>query len=228
MGRFRTITFSVRCTPPLPRRCKYLHRVSLSTEGAQPPPPPSYDLSTVQKRQRIRRGWVNSKLGIPLLLDLWASVASTLCNKSECNHPRIKLRVCLFRRFSCSSRNSSVSSFSTENWNCFFVIVLTLDPNDSRYSGHDGEFVITRSADRNSSISVQDLFVTRPKKGNDPGRGILGFRNTSGSLLFREANYTCIITLVYRHFCHYDDENSITLYSHLALHDNPQVCASWS
>lgn len=157
--------------PHPPLCCKYLHRVSLDG-GRATPYLTIFPKAAKDPAYYSPAWWVNSKLGIPSLPDL-ESLLLPSCNKSECNHPRTKLRVCLFRvsivpREILPCLHSFRVEHCTENRNCFFVIVLTQDSNDARQCWkHNEEFVITRSLDENSivsSVSVPDLFVTRPKK----------------------------------------------------------------
>lgn len=147
----------------------------LSTEGAQPPILRSFHGPKVAKDPAYYyptpAWWVNSKLGIPLLPDL----ERVCCFQAVINPNAIILEPrpsCLsLSRFSCSSRNSSASPFiskcrtlyrESKLFLCF--IVLTLDSDDTRYSGRrDREFVITL---RNSTYPYQICLLHGQRKNS--------------------------------------------------------------
>ena len=147
----------------------------LSTEGAQPPILRSFHGPKVAKDPAYYyptpAWWVNSKLGIPLLPNL----ERVCCFQAVINPNAIILEPrpsCLsLSRFSCSSRNSSASPFiskcrtlyrESKLFLCF--IVLTLDSDDTRYSGRrDREFVITL---RNSTYPYQICLLHGQRKNS--------------------------------------------------------------
>lgn len=147
----------------------------LSTEGAQPPILRSFHGPKVAKDPAhyypTPAWWVNSKLGIPLLPNL----ERVCCFQAVINPNAIILEPrpsCLsLSRFSCSSRNSSASPFiskcrtlyrESKLFLCF--IVLTLDSDDTRYSGRrDREFVITL---RNGNSTYQICLLHGQRKNS--------------------------------------------------------------
>lgn len=176
----------------------------LSTEGAQPPILRSFHGPKVAKDPAYYyptpAWWVNSKLGIPLLPDL----ERVCCFQAVINPNAIILEPrpsCLsLSRFSCSSRNSSASPFiskcrtlyrESKLFLCF--IVLTLDSDDTRYSGRrDREFVITLR-NGNSTYPYQICLLHGQRKNNRKNLEILKFKYLVFFRNVGKANYPRLV-----------------------------------
>lgn len=174
----------------------------LSTEGAQPPILRSFHGPKVAKDPAhyypTPAWWVNSKLGIPLLPNL----ERVCCFQAVINPNAIILEPrpsCLsLSRFSCSSRNSSASPFiskcrtlyrESKLFLCF--IVLTLDSDDTRYSGRrDREFVITL---RNGNSTYQICLLHGQRKNNRKNLEILKFKYLVFFRNVGKANYPRLV-----------------------------------
>lgn len=216
----------------------------LSTEGAQPPILRSFHGPKVAKDPAYYyptpAWWVNSKLGIPLLPDL----ERVCCFQAVINPNAIILEPrpsCLsLSRFSCSSRNSSASPFiskcrtlyrESKLFLCF--IVLTLDSDDTRYSGRrDREFVITLR-NGNSTYPYQICLLHGQRKNSTriwkySSSSIFSFETLEKQIILVEEPLSSIRIVILSFPITMRDENSLyfpPISSRYAIIEK-QVCAS--